>query len=255
MQYAFSMDNHQSNIEQIQVTKSLRCINRRQVFGAGFLPLLALWEARAAEREPLVFSRQVGVFDDEGERLLREAYQRIGIEVQATVLPGERGLISANDGITDGELNRIAGLESIYTNLVMVPVAVSGIEAVALVHNARFTVDGWDSLRNLEIGIRKGTKFAEKGTMGMKVQVVAQYPPLLQMLARERVQVVVGSRATLVGELQKMREAGQEDVVKGMIFLEPPIDRIKTYHYLHNRHLALLPQITKALQDTMRKRG
>lgn len=215
------------------------------------LPLLAPSSAQANQRAPLVFSRQTGTFDDAGENLLREAYQRIGIGVKATVLPGERGLVLANHGQTDGELNRIAGLERDYHNLVMVPVPLSTIEAVALVRNTRFKVAGWESLKGREIGIRLGTKFAEKGTKGMKVSAVAQYPALLKMLELGRIDVVVGSRSTLQAELQKMRDEGDAEMATNLSILEPPIDNIKTYHYLHIKHKALLPEITKALNEVV----
>lgn len=215
------------------------------------VPLFTVGSAQALEQATLVFSRQAGPFDDAGENLLREAYKRIGISVKTTVLPGERGLVLANHGKTDGELNRIAGLERDYHNLVMVPVPLSTIEAVALVGNVRFSVAGWDSLKGREIGIRLGSKFAEKGTKGMKVSAVPQYPSLLKMLDLGRIDVVVGARSTLLAELQKMREEGGADLVARLTILEPPIDHIKTYHYLHIKHAALLPEITKALSDVV----
>ena len=230
----------------------LHIIIRYALYAPCFLlTLSAACPAQALEQATLVFSRQAGTFDDAGENLLREAYKRLGISVKTTVLPGERGLILANHGQTDGELNRIAGLENDYHNLIMVPVPLSNIEAVALVRNVRFKVVGWESLKGRAIGIRLGSKFAEKGTKGMKVSAVPQYPALLKMLELGRVDVVVGARATFLAELQKMREEGGADMVAGLTILEPPIDHIKTYHYLHIKHKALLPEITKALSDVV----
>lgn len=50
-----------------------------------------------------------------------EAFQRIGVRVKTVKLPAERGLINANQGIHDGEMLRVGGLDKIYHNLVMVP--------------------------------------------------------------------------------------------------------------------------------------
>jgi polar amino acid transport system substrate-binding protein len=50
-----------------------------------------------------------------------EAFRRIGVTVKTVKLPAERGLINANQGIHDGEMLRVGGLEKIYPNLIMVP--------------------------------------------------------------------------------------------------------------------------------------
>ena len=59
------------------------------------------------------------------EPILREAYQQLGIQITVKLAPGERALNEANSGRWDGDLNRKAGLEKKYRNLIMIPVSES----------------------------------------------------------------------------------------------------------------------------------
>ncbi len=64
-------------------------------------------------------------------KIVREAYRKIGIEIEMRYLPGERAIGSANSGITDGELFRIEGMSEEYSNLVPVSVPICTAETVA----------------------------------------------------------------------------------------------------------------------------
>ena len=98
-------------------------------------------------------------------KVLLAAYRRLGMEMDIVSMPGERTLVSANAGETDGELYRKAGLEKTYPNLVMVPVPVASYEVVAFVpRHSVVTVSGWASLRVLRIGFVKGIKVVEENT-------------------------------------------------------------------------------------------
>ena len=50
-----------------------------------------------------------------------EAFRRAGLELRLVKLPAERALLLANNGIEDGDLTRIPGLETQYPNLIRVP--------------------------------------------------------------------------------------------------------------------------------------
>lgn len=59
---------------------------------------------------------------DIAEQVLKQAYLRLGLQLQVKKLPGERSLYGANNGETDGELYRKIGMERDYPNLVIIPV-------------------------------------------------------------------------------------------------------------------------------------
>ena len=177
-----------------------------------------------------------------------EAYRRIGIEIKTSALPGERALLIADHAKTDGDINRVAGIEKNYPNLMMIPVAVMSFDAVVIVKKVKFTVDGWESLKPYVIGIRRGTKFAEIGTQGMRVESVTQYRELLKMLDKGHVDLVVLARPSIKGVFKQMQLEGDGKLLEEMSVLEPPIAHFETYHYLHKKHAALVPKITNALK-------
>lgn len=198
-------------------------------------------------RDTLIFSRPEGAPFDLAEEALREAYQRLGISIETSILPGERAIWSANQGVTDGEVSRVEGLDSQYPNLVRIPVVIEFLDAMAFVKKARFEVNGWESLRDYTIGIRIGSKFAERGTEGMNTEMVVTHDQAFKKLAAGRNDVVVFSRIEGMAALTAMRDNLQP--MLGITMLEPPIERIYGYHYLHKKHSDLIPLITSALQE------
>ncbi len=193
-------------------------------------------------QEQLVFSRPDDPIAEVSEKVLHEAYQRIGIQIQTRTLPAMRALDMSNYGEVDGEVNRIKGIEKAYSNLVMVPVAINVLEGVVFTKEITFSVTGWDSLKPYKIGIRRGTKFAEKGTEGMNVEAVNHNAQLFRKLDLGRNDVIVTSRVEGLEQIMTLH-------LNGIRVLEPPLVTLNLYHYVHKKHRPLLPNITKALQE------
>lgn len=175
-------------------------------------------------------------------KVLQEAYKVIGIEIQSQELPPERALTESNAGRTDGETNRITGLDKKYSNLIMVPVAVNKVEGVAFTKNISIPMTGWDSLKPYKIGLRRGTKFAEQGTQGMDVTSADDNKSLFLMLNKERFEIAVTSRLAGLTQIKRLQ-------LDGITMLNPPLATFALYHYLHKKHSSLVPAITQALQD------
>ena len=205
------------------------------------LSLLVITSPVCAQ-EPLVLSKPDDPIAEVSSKVLREAYQRIGIQIQMKTLPAERGLVQSNQGMIDGEVNRIQGIESTYSNLIMVPVAINTFEGVVFTKKVTFPVTGWDSLRPYNIGVRIGTKFAEQGTEGMNVESVTTNEQLLLKLYAGRNDVIVTSRIEGLGQIKRLQ-------LKGVKVIEPPLVTEKLYHYLHKKHAAMIPGIAKVLRE------
>ncbi len=198
-------------------------------------------------QESLVLGRATGYTGSVVAKVLREAYQKIGIQITLNTFPAKRSLVMANEGDVDGDTHRIRGIEATYSNLLMVPVPVTVMEGMVFTKNVTFAVTGWDSLKPYIIGIRRGIFFAEKGTRGMQVESVTDYRQLLLKLDAERNDVVIMPRLSGLFELQKLQ-------IQGVKLLDPPLVRLELYHYLHKKHEALVPLLTKVLQK-MKKKG
>lgn len=188
-------------------------------------------------------------------RLLTEAYRRLGIEIETRELPVARSLYMANAGDVDGELFRGVLNEKDFPNLIRIPVALAYAQLVVFTTDAEFEVTGWDSLRPYTIGIRIGTKGAEAGTAGMRVESVAHVDQLFKKLALGRNDVVVLPRDVGLMTLKTMKLEGIEGMnLEDIRILEPPLQQDALYHYLHKKHERLIPKITDVLQQ-MEKEG
>ncbi|MCP4352008.1 MAG: transporter substrate-binding domain-containing protein [Desulfobacterales bacterium] len=175
-------------------------------------------------------------------RIIQEAYKRSGIEAEIRHYPGERAVNMANHGKTDGEVFRVAGIDKQYKNLHMVPIAITGTEIVVFSKAVNFQVKGWDSLKPYKISFLKGFKMAEAKTQGMKVFPTGALEALFKVLDKGRVDIVIESR---IGGLSFIKKYG----FTGIKPLEPPLETVKVYHYLHKKHQYLVPRITKVLEE------
>lgn len=190
----------------------------------------------------LVFSRpsnRSGVATLIGERILKEAYAKIGIDFVFLELPSKRALTMANNGDTDGEFQRLAGLEQTYPNLIMISVPIGSVDIMAYTKGTEFEVKDWHSLAPYTIGIVRGFKLIKAKTEGMYTYEVNNIKQAFLMLNIGRVDVVVDSRSVQC-ELKDLN-------MSGIRRLEPPLDRLVLYHYLHIRHTALAAKLEAVL--------
>ncbi|MBI9090818.1 MAG: transporter substrate-binding domain-containing protein [Desulfobacterium sp.] len=181
------------------------------------------------------------------EKVITEAYQRIGIEIILKKYPARRALRYSNEGITDGELFRIAGMDKEHPNLLMIPVPVHKIDGMVFTKEKVFSVKGWDSLKPYVIGARRGVRYSEKGLHGMNFHLFNNDKKLFKLLDAGRVDIIVITR---VDGMTLMRELKTPHIRP----LEPPIKTYPLYHYLHKKNKHLVPEITVALQE-MEKEG
>ncbi|MDT9000008.1 transporter substrate-binding domain-containing protein [Paucibacter sp. APW11] len=180
-------------------------------------------------------------------RVLREAYRRLGHDIEVLAMPGERSLLSANAGETDGELYRRAGIERHYVNLMMVPVALQNYEIVAFSKNRQIVVNGWESLRPYKVGFVKGIKIIEENTAGMQTETVATLQQAFTKLELGRSELILANRISGLASLRL-------HAVSGVHLLQPPLAVFPVYHYLHKRHQALLPRLSAVLRELEQER-
>lgn len=193
-------------------------------------------------QDHLVFSRprdQSGVATLMGERILKEAYARLGIDFEFRELPNVRALFTANRGGTDGDFLRLAGLERTYPNLTMISVPIGYVDIMVYTKETEFPVRGWHSLSPYSIGFVRGFKLAEARTEGMHVEVVNTPEQAFLKLNAGRSDIVVESRSAQC----KLKDYNVSDIR----ILEPPLDKLVLYHYLHTRHTALKAKLETVL--------
>lgn len=176
------------------------------------------------------------------QRILADAYRRLGLNLAVRYLPGERSLRSANNGEMDGELYRKLGMERDYPNLIIVPVPLLTYEIVIFTNGTSFPVNGWESLRPFTIGYVKGIKIIEQNTVGMKTEIAATMRQAFLKMSVGRSDVVVANRASGLAVLKELK-------MSDITVLNPPLATFPVFHYLNKQHESLVPKLTAVLQQ------
>jgi len=134
------------------------------------LLLLALpFNAQMASSHELIFSHIDGSpIHARGAKVLKELYDRLGIDVGFLELPGRRALKMSNNGETDGEILRIWDVGVTHQNLLRVPTPLLTLYGFAFTRSAP-AIDSFQQLdKMLRIGIQRGVVWAENAVRHRK---------------------------------------------------------------------------------------
>ncbi|WP_243366109.1 substrate-binding periplasmic protein [Fundidesulfovibrio soli] len=192
---------------------------------------------------PLSTPEGTGMLD----RLLREAFRRIGREVRFQMLPSQRALSDADAGVVDGDNNRVAGLEAKYQNLVRLDVENMVWEFAAFTKGDGIAVRSWGDLSGHTVGYIIGWKILEEKVRTSKVVRAVSGRQLLALLDAGRMDVAIY-------ESHGGRELIKELGLKGIRMQQPFLAREKMYLYLNRKHAALVHPLEEALRS-MRRDG
>lgn len=209
--------------------------NKRTLIMLFFTFILSMALA-AQDKMVLSHSGEDHPFYKSSKMILIEAYSRLGIDLELKQFPLERSAVVANSGTVDGELFRGEFEQSLYPNLLRVPVAIAVGEISAFTNDLEFEVTGWESLKPYRLGTQNGLKPAEEGASGMNLKKVTEGEQLFKMLKAGRIDVVILPKD--VGQMN-MIEAG----FPSARLLEPPIQRDFIYHYVNSKYKSLIPKL------------
>lgn len=207
-----------------------------------------LFALPVAAQQKMVFSTIQGLpITEFGERILKEVYQQLNMDVGVEFYPGERSLIAANTGKTDGELARIKGIEKEYPNLIMIPVPLTELSLAAF-SNQALNITTFDDLKKYRIGFVGGTKILNQMTAGFPHVLRVNHPDqLFDMLLLGRVDVVIDTYEDGLVILQS--EKYQQVKIINASLLKYPV-----FHYVNKKHAKLVPAISKIFEK-MRDKG
>ncbi len=192
---------------------------------------------------PITSESQSGFAD----KVLAEAFHRIGYKLETVQLPAERALINANMGLDDGDLLRVAGLQKKYPNLIQVPEKIMDMDMVLFTKNKpSFNVDGWKSIKSYSIAIISGWKIMEKnfGQFDNQIEIIKtdNIDQSISLLTKDRVDFIGYSRWSGLAYLK-------DHNINNITILEPPLASPGFYTYLHKKHKKLVPQLAKAIKQ------
>lgn len=202
-------------------------------------PILTLNDAN---NPPFTNSERTGYLDV----IATEAFRRAGLELRLVKLPAERALRLANDGIIDGELVRIAGMEKLYRNLVPVPEKLTDWHFAAFSKDASIPAD-FVSLRGRAVGLIRGWKIYEQAMEGSQhLIMVDDQEQLFRLLQLDRIEVA------LYGHWMGLALVKEKGIV-GIQALQPLLAERAMFIYLNKRHAEHVPKIAAALRALKRE--
>ena len=186
---------------------------------------------------PLSLPDQSGMLD----RMLKEAFLRVGVQVEFVTLPSERSLVLAETGKIDGDNNRVAGLTSRYPHLIQVPESNMTYEFMAFATKPGLTIKNWADLAPLKVSYITGWKILEDNVKATDVTKVATSEQLFSFLKKGRTEVVLFDR---FGGSHHLKELG----IKEGYAVEPPLAKRDMYLYLNAKHADLVPALARTLR-------
>ena len=171
-----------------------------------------------------------------------ETFRRAGLRLKLVKLPPERGLINANAGIEDGDLNRIAGLEKAYPNLVRVPEKLMDMHFVVFARTTKPAEASWAMLEPLAVGHIKGWKIFEQNLRPATHIITVDSPEqLFALLGKNRINAALYERWEGYAMAKQMR-------MTDIRVIEPPLAVREMYIYLNQRHAGKIAAIAAALR-------
>ncbi|WP_342620151.1 transporter substrate-binding domain-containing protein [Rhodoferax sp. GW822-FHT02A01] len=179
-----------------------------------------------------------------GAEILVAVYGKLGIQLQFVDGPAKRSLIESSEGRLDGEIQRVLAVQSEYPSLIAVSEPINYIEPIAFTKSLSFAVSGWDSLRPYKIGIVRGVGSSERGVSGMPhVSPTTTMDQMMLMLNAGHIDVAVNDLFS--GMLVLNRLGIQADIHP----LFPMLQHIELYHFLNERHRALVPRVEGVIRQ------
>ena len=188
-------------------------------------------------------SGEVSPFDQIALVRLQEAAVLAGLDVefQLKTAPSERALMLSNSE-GDGELMRVANLHQlapdITFNLLQVPEAIMSADAMVFTRRSVFQVAGWQSLQPYKNAIQQGVVLFQQAPNHIKVAHIEQ---AFGMLERGRVDNVL--TFSLIGQ-QMIKKLN----LTGVRMLQPPLESVNVYPYLHKKHQQLIAPLALGLK-------
>ncbi len=211
----------------------------------GFLMLTCVAAAADTPRT-LVFNMGFAPGSPQAEfqiRLTRDIFSRLGIDTEFVRVAAERALLNVEQGIDDGNLVRIAGLDERYPNMLPVGEAMIQYDFVAITRHPDANIEEWDDLAEHDVAIITGWKVVEDNVRRYRsLTKVRDGAALFDLLQASRVHTAVYERHQA---LSLMQDIG----CHAARIVDPPLTSRSMYMYLNRRHAALVPQVERVLRE------
>ncbi len=122
----------------------------------------------------------------------------------------------------------------------MVPTSINKIELMAFTKNIKLLEINLDSITPYSIAIRTGEKVTEGLTNGLNVTQFPTTEKIFELVSKNRYDVCISNRINGLIVINSLN-------LRELKILEPPLEIVYLYHYLHKKYKYLIPKINNAL--------
>ncbi|MBC3860609.1 transporter substrate-binding domain-containing protein [Undibacterium jejuense] len=199
----------------------------------------------SGEKTQLIFTDIVDQLPSSivAQRVLRAAYQRMGIGITFLLVPNLRTKTLLENHEVDGMSYRFS--DAPIQNLVKLSVPITSEDLCVYTVDKKFVVNGYQSLRPYSIGYLNGARIFDDNLKEMRTETAPSEESLLRKLSAGRTDLVVESRASLC----TAKKLGLNNVV----MLEPSLESVLGYHWLSPAHQNLIPKLEQILKEMARE--
>jgi polar amino acid transport system substrate-binding protein len=175
--------------------------------------------------------------------LMQKAYQQLGYQMKLVVMPLERSAYESNKGLMlDAELSRTAEAAAMLPNMVRVKVPIGHIRITAFSREPSIQIKNWQSLGIWQVDVLRGVYLAKINMQGQKYTEVNTIPQAIKRLLSGRADIAV-----LLGD--ETEWLLKQQAYQGIYTIAPDLAKTQIFHYVHERHAALVPKLEAALRQ------
>ncbi|WP_233081222.1 substrate-binding periplasmic protein [Rheinheimera soli] len=175
--------------------------------------------------------------------LMDKAYQQLGYQMVLIVMPLERSAHESNKGqILDAELSRTAQAADMLPNMLRVEVPIGHIRITAFSRNPKLKIERWQDLSAFRVDVLRGIYLAKVNMQDQEYTEVNTISQAIQRLLSGRTDVVVALGDETEWQLKQQKN-------HGIYTIAPDLAKTEIFHYVHERHAALVPQLEAALRQ------
>ncbi|MET0101333.1 MAG: transporter substrate-binding domain-containing protein [Sedimenticola sp.] len=205
--------------------------------------LLGVPGVSVADNNMTVAARAVSPLNAITKPVVEEAYRRIGLNVEFVHFSGNRSIVEANAGKTDGEVSRLRFVLKKFTNLRIVPAPLFSSELVAITNDPRIEISNWKSLSPYKIVAPESFRLVWNRLKSHNdAHKVSNTLEALERLLNNQAKVAVVNRY----EADRLMVIFQfsNPMIKTTLLESHPI-----YHFVHKKNERLIPDLTRALEE------
>lgn len=198
-----------------------------------------------ARADTFHFASIEGLVEQEIGRLVLPAiYQRLGITITITPLPGKRAELEATTGISDGEIMRIYSYGEENPTVHRVPTPYYYLHTMAFTKaGSEVFISDREDLKKYSVVKVRGVKHTNNITQGLEnVTDVSSTVEVMRLV--EQGLADVGLTNTIDG-LVTIAKMGLQNIAT----LETPLATLELFHYIHEDHKGLVPVIDQKIRS------